>query len=45
MDGFFNYNTHAFRWRDTTEGYDYWEKWYRTWEKEMGERLQEKLEK
>ena len=45
LDGFFNHNTHAFKWKNSEEGYDYWENWFYIWEKEMGKRLQEKLEK
>jgi hypothetical protein len=43
--GFFNYETHAFRWRASEEGYDYWEEMFFKWEKEIGIRLLENLEK
>lgn len=44
VDGFFNYNAHAFVWRDTPEGFDYWQEWYEIWKKEMGNRVFEELE-
>ena len=42
--GFFNNAEHSFRWAHTDEGYEFWDGYYKLWDKEKGEKYETGLE-